>query len=690
LDADNKGADIAMREIHISFSQRFGTLGAVNELLVQSQLLGQKKSTQFVLNYEHVGDDYLRDPIVLDGYIFGVLLFAMKRASKLFVHGSVSDTAIRNAWQFGEAWRSWAPEKYQPVEIIADEVVGEEYVRAKLKDLPSRGYLSAYSGGVDSTFTVLRNSTQMLGTASTPLGGLVMVHGFDVGLDNTEDFLELTKRTKPFIESMDLPIHIVRTNSKMVQLQNWNHSFGGQLSCVLHQFSTRFMGALLPSGSNDFLKPKVAWGSTSSTDHLLSGGLFRIIQDGCGWSRTDKVKVISQHATATRCLKVCWAGVNQGSNCGVCEKCLRTKLNFLAVGNPNPQCFDSPISERDVLKIRSRNEPQLNELIDVINYERLTHESDDIFNALKKTIEIKQLTQNTTIWSGGSETTAPTNFLNRLQVFQKTLCQYLLENQPLTLLTKIPGNRGDHLIWLGTEKLLAPVSHVMSRLSWNDLCAQDTPKHAGTLIVPGSGAMTKLWHEWLPKAIAIAATKFDRVVILPSEYDSSVLQVRNVLKLPNVIAFAREAESFGAIKEFGQAGIGADPALYAFNFLPSSRNTQSDDDLGKVLLALRTDRSSVLLEHGICPAKMNDDISLSAKSLNEFLGVIHLADSIVTDRLHVAVSGIMLGKNVRYFDPFNQKITRYAEFNFQSDFENRLQLRSATWLRQNGYAIEVN
>ena len=166
------------------------------------------------------------------------------------------------------------------------------------------------------------------------------------------------------------------------------------------------------------------------------------------------------------------------------------------------------------------------------------------------------------------------------------------------------------------------------------------------------------------------------------------MKVRDALKLPNVIALAREATSFGSIKQFGRAGIGMDPALYAFNFLPNSRNTQSDDDPGKVLLALRTDAASVLLKHGICPGKMNDDISLSTKSLNEFLGVIHLADSIVTDRLHVAVAGIMLGKNLRYFDPYNQKITRYAKFNFRSDFENRLQLRSATWLHQNGYAIE--
>jgi exopolysaccharide biosynthesis predicted pyruvyltransferase EpsI len=417
---------------------------------------------------------------------------------------------------------------------------------------------------------------------------------------------------------------------------------------------------------------------------LLSGGLFRIIQDGSGWSRTDKVKVISQYATAMRCIKVCWEGVKQGENCGICEKCIRTRLNFLAVGVHNPECFDAPIHEREILNVQVHSNDQLNELIDIAKYKGLTHENKGMFNVLRSAINIRQLEY------GGYQKAAPFNFLNRLEVFQSSLCQYLLKNQPLTLLTEIPGNIGDHLIWLGTENLLSPVSHLMNRLALSDLSALDNTHHNGTLIVPGSGAMTAFWHEWLPDAVSIAATKFDRVVILPSEYDPSISKVRDVLKLPNVMALARDAQSFGSIKELGRSGIGMDPSLYAFNFLPNSRNTYDDNDQGKVLLALRTDVGSVLFKHGLCPGKTNDDLSLTTNSLNEFLGVIHLADSIVTDRLHVAVAGMMLGKNVRFFDPYNQKITRYAEYNFRNDFGAQLQPRSATWLRQHGYAVDVD
>ena len=34
-----------------------------------------------------------------------------------------------------------------------------------------------------------------------------------------------------------------------------------------------------------------------------------------------------------------------GANCGRCEKCIRTYLNFRAVAIANPECFDIPISD---------------------------------------------------------------------------------------------------------------------------------------------------------------------------------------------------------------------------------------------------------------------------------------------------------------------------------------------------------
>src|SRR5581483_9532671 len=67
----------------------------------------------------------------------------------------------------------------------------------------------------------------------------------------------------------------------------------------------------------------------------------------------EKVGLLVQNSQAVAGLHVCWEGREQYRNCGHCEKCLRTRLNFLAVGVTNPSCFDGPLdlAEIDTLPI---------------------------------------------------------------------------------------------------------------------------------------------------------------------------------------------------------------------------------------------------------------------------------------------------------------------------------------------------
>jgi len=65
---------------------------------------------------------------------------------------------------------------------------------------------------------------------------------------------------------------------------------------------------------------------------------FRFI-DGATHSRTEKVKEIADWKVGIDNLRVCWQGGQKDRNCGKCEKCIRTQLNFLATGNPIPKSF---------------------------------------------------------------------------------------------------------------------------------------------------------------------------------------------------------------------------------------------------------------------------------------------------------------------------------------------------------------
>ena len=45
----------------------------------------------------------------------------------------------------------------------------------------------------------------------------------------------------------------------------------------------------------------------------------------------------------------------------------------------------------------------------------------------------------------------------------------------------------------------------------------------------------------------------------------------------------------------------------------------------------------------------------------------------------------MLGKNVRFLDPYNKKISRYASFNFRDEFVESFTQIDERWLLQHNH-----
>jgi hypothetical protein len=277
----------------------------------------------------------------------------------LRLHGAATRQMLLNLHEFQLAWSRWLPAAYRQVDIEVDSVIERAPVR------PART-MAAFSGGVDSTFTVLRNSPQS-SRAPYTVDTVLLVHGFDVALSNPNDLRELIERTAPIRALTDVQLRIVRTNSKDLRLQDWKYSFASQLAACMHLFSAEFSTALIGS-SEPYDALVLPWGSNPVTDHLLSGGDMAIVHDGAAFSRTDKVAALSGVPAAVQSLKVCWEGTQQGRNCGVCEKCVRTQLNFLAVGVTDPPCFDGPLDPRRIPGIALRNEALRAELASIVQY----------------------------------------------------------------------------------------------------------------------------------------------------------------------------------------------------------------------------------------------------------------------------------------------------------------------------------
>jgi exopolysaccharide biosynthesis predicted pyruvyltransferase EpsI len=256
---------------------------------------------------------------------------------------------------------------------------------------------------------------------------------------------------------------------------------------------------------------------------------------------------------------------------------------------------------------------------------------------------------------------ASPTFPRRLHAYGQALAAWLSSLGPLRLIVHMPGNIGDELIWQGCCDLFD--RHHIEAERTDHRRALEGEQRESTLVIPGSGALTRFWHEWLPELILRASRRYRRVVVLASDYDVDIPVVAEALARPNVWAFARQPLSYAAIRRFGRAALMPDPALWCRRLQQPPAATAPPD--GPLLLCLRTDKGSCLrdLPYGIDPVR-NCDLSSVSPDLDHFLAAIAAAGHVVTDRLHVAVSAVMFGRRLSWIDPYDRKISAYLAFAF--------------------------
>jgi hypothetical protein len=317
------------------------------------------------------------EPVVLDGFVNAVIFYAMSSGQDIFVDGSMTRSSLLNLAAFQEAWACWKPDIYRPVKIEPSSIA-DHALRGQAQTI------AAFSGGADSIFSVLRHAGDQYAISSA-----MLVHGFDVPADRADDFKMLVERLRPLLDNLNLRARIVRTNLAELRLQNWEDSFLAQLSCCLHNYSHEFRYGLTGSGEpyNALVLP---WGQNPCTDYLLSNGEFSIVHDGAAFSRTEKIAAIARDSIATKAVKVCWAATDRSKNCGLCDKCIRTRLNFKAVGVDEPSCFDGPITKDQIRLSPLSNETQRAGFRSILDYADKRGIRGDWLNVMRQCLRYQE------------------------------------------------------------------------------------------------------------------------------------------------------------------------------------------------------------------------------------------------------------------------------------------------------------
>ena len=205
----------------------------------------------------------------------------------------------------------------------------------------NRTAASMLSGGIDSLAVIAGNTQTIPRDHPLSIKRCIFVNGFDIGGfhedPSGEVFLRMAANLEAILKPLDLRLTTVRTN--LIELNKrqkfWARvQHGAGCSSVGHflghSVHTLFIGSTF---SADRLEP---WGSHVSLDPYFSSGATRIIHKGSELNRFEKTRAVCENAEFRKRIVVCWdsekAFESGALNCGVCTKCIRTKIAYRALG----------------------------------------------------------------------------------------------------------------------------------------------------------------------------------------------------------------------------------------------------------------------------------------------------------------------------------------------------------------------
>jgi 7-cyano-7-deazaguanine synthase in queuosine biosynthesis len=295
--------------------------------------------------FELQGDRLPPAPDRQDALVLAMVFFAMQKSTDLHVEGRVSRDLLSNLEEFQRAWALWHPERYRPVRISCSEELDAEAPHGH------RGVI-ALSGGVDSVFALLQHTGASQARDRCDLVASMLVHGFDLRLESSDAFEAARSNAAKIAEQAGLALTVVRTDWRDRVSLAWEDDHIGGLAACLALFSG-VADCGLVGLDEDYAHLVVPWGSNAVTNPMLSSGRFRIVSVGGACGRTAKVAAIAEAGDLAGYLRVCWKDQETGSNCGHCEKCIRTKLNFIVAGRPLPTSLGPAPGLMEVLRLRA-------------------------------------------------------------------------------------------------------------------------------------------------------------------------------------------------------------------------------------------------------------------------------------------------------------------------------------------------
>jgi hypothetical protein len=279
-----------------------------------------------------------------DGFVTALLLLAMAGREDIQVRGVLNRRLLDNLREYQRVFSAWFPKRFFPVAIEC-----EGWSEPPAPDAP-RTVATAFSGGVDSSYTLFSHLPANEWDPSRRIDHALFVHGFDIPLHDETTFDKASEMYDRELRALGVELLTARTNVRhFVDALPWQLTHGTALGSVALMLD-RLLGLFYIPASFHYTE-LTPWGSHPVSDPLMSTDRLLLIHDGC-LSRTDKIARVAEHAPARGWLRVCWEKPNASQNCCQCYNCLLTMAS-LEIAGALSECstFPEPLSRSRVRRM---------------------------------------------------------------------------------------------------------------------------------------------------------------------------------------------------------------------------------------------------------------------------------------------------------------------------------------------------
>jgi len=337
--------------------------------LFVSYKIKKNKAEIEIDNAEKIYFEGSQDFDIIDGRfaLLAVCPLAMSRGENIQCNFFIEKQYIDIIKEVCFHWALTCPEIYSYPEIIVEE--------KSSKVEPKNNNLIFFSGGVDSSYTAIRKFDS--GITSDCL----IVHGMDYKVADDIKFNDLLQSTSTFRKKYFANTITVKTNLHQFYSGKCNPVDGSvthffNLISAAWLFSSKYSSIQMASDYNLSLQNVVhPYGSNSGVFQKFSNLNQKITLCDDNVLRSEKLQfLLGREFSDIQGLSFCTDYNSRPYNCGLCSKCMRTKVMCFALTGEVPDIFSNKqIPKSWARSLNLKRKPQIAHLMDALT---CIHKSD--------------------------------------------------------------------------------------------------------------------------------------------------------------------------------------------------------------------------------------------------------------------------------------------------------------------------